>query len=43
VAVFDPLANGTGIQPGKLAIMIAWGLVGVAIALRRFQWEPRRT
>lgn len=42
VAVFDPLATGTGIQLRNVAIMIAWGLVGVVLALRRFEWEPRR-
>lgn len=42
VAVFDPLAGGTGIQLRNVAIMIAWGLVGVVVARRRFEWEPRR-
>lgn len=42
VAVFDPLASGTGIHAQDLAIMIAWGIAAVLISLRRFRWEPRR-
>lgn len=30
-------------QPGSLAAVAAWGLVGAIIALRRFRWEPRET
>ncbi len=28
-------------RPGALAIVVAWGLAGVAVAWRRFGWEPR--
>jgi ABC-type multidrug transport system permease subunit len=28
-------------DPGSLAVMLAWGLVGLAVAVRRFGWEPR--
>jgi ABC-2 type transport system permease protein len=28
-------------RPGAVAIVAAWGAVGVAIAARRFGWEPR--
>jgi len=28
-------------QGWALAIVLAWGLVGVAIAVRKFRWEPR--
>jgi ABC-2 type transport system permease protein len=28
-------------HPGSLAVVAAWGLVGVAVAARRFGWEPR--
>ena len=28
-------------HPKEIAIVTAWGLVGVAIAWRRFGWEPR--
>jgi ABC-2 type transport system permease protein len=42
VAVFDPLESGSGIHLKYLAIMAAWGVVGVGLSLRRFKWEPRR-
>jgi len=28
-------------HPKEIAIITAWGLVGLAIAWRRFGWEPR--
>jgi ABC-2 type transport system permease protein len=28
-------------RPGAIAIVAVWGLVGIAIAVRRFRWEPR--
>ena len=42
VAVFDPLQSGNGIHLTYLLVMLAWGLAGLAISLRRFRWEPRR-
>ena len=42
VAVFDPFRTGSGIRVSDLAVMIAWGLGGVAVSLLRFRWEPRR-
>ncbi len=42
VAVFDPLEFGNGIHLKYIAIMVGWGLVGAALSLRRFRWEPRR-
>ena len=42
VAVFDPFESGSGIHLKYIAILVAWGLVGIAISLRRFRWEPRR-
>ena len=35
------IATGTGIVTSHTLIMIAWGLVCLAISLRRFRWEPR--
>jgi ABC-2 type transport system permease protein len=26
---------------GALAVVLAWGLVGLVVALKRFSWEPR--
>jgi ABC-2 type transport system permease protein len=39
---WDPNTTGTGFEWGDLAIVAAWGLAGLAIALRYFRWEPRR-
>jgi hypothetical protein len=34
------LPGGTGVAWGDLAILAAWGLGGLAIALTRFRWSP---
>jgi ABC-2 type transport system permease protein len=39
---WDPNTTGAGFEWGDLAIVAAWGLGGLAIALRYFRWEPRR-
>ncbi|HZX55087.1 MAG TPA: ABC transporter permease [Ilumatobacteraceae bacterium] len=41
VHVFNPFGGGTGIVASHTMIMIAWGVVCLAISLRRFRWEPR--
>jgi ABC-2 type transport system permease protein len=41
VQVFDPFASGTGIVASHTAVMLAWGAGAMALALRRFNWEPR--
>lgn len=28
-------------KPGAIAVLAGWGLLGAAIAIRRFSWEPR--
>jgi ABC-2 type transport system permease protein len=43
VAVFDPHATGTGISLSNLGMLLLWGVIGIAISLRRFRWEPRHT
>jgi ABC-2 type transport system permease protein len=42
VAVFDPAVRGTGIVASDLAVLVAWGVAGLVVALVRFRWEPRR-
>ena len=37
---FNPLVDGTGFAPAKLAFVAAWGVVGALIAVKRFTWEP---
>jgi ABC-2 type transport system permease protein len=30
-------------DPGALAVVVAWGLAGILVALRRFSWMPRES
>jgi ABC-2 type transport system permease protein len=37
---FDPATTGTGIELGNLAVVAAWGALGLLIAARWFRWTP---
>lgn len=37
---FDPATTGSAFSWNDLAVIAAWGLVGLAVALRRFRWTP---
>lgn len=39
-AAFSPHTTGSGFAPGHLAVLVGWAIVGAAIAVRRFRWEP---
>jgi ABC-2 type transport system permease protein len=39
---FDPTTTGIGVAWGDLAVVAAWGVAGVVLALRFFRWAPRR-
>ena len=39
---WDPNTIGAGFEWGDLAIVAAWGVAGLLIALFAFRWEPRR-
>ena len=39
---FDPATTGAGFAWGHLAILLAWGVAGLALAARYFRWAPRR-
>jgi ABC-2 type transport system permease protein len=39
---WDPNTTGAGFEWGHLAVVAAWGLAGLAVAMRAFRWEPRR-
>jgi ABC-2 type transport system permease protein len=41
LAGFDPTTSGAGFEPGDLAVVAAWGLAGLLLAMRHFRWEPR--
>jgi ABC-2 type transport system permease protein len=40
---FDPTTTGIGVAWGDLAVVAAWGIAGVVLALRFFRWAPRAT
>jgi ABC-2 type transport system permease protein len=40
-AAFDPATSGAGFELGHLALVVAWGLVGLVVAARYFRWAPR--
>jgi ABC-2 type transport system permease protein len=40
--VFDPETSGAGIAWGDLAVIAAWGVAGLIVALRGFRWTPRQ-
>lgn len=42
LAIYDPRTTGSGLDLGNLAVIAAWGVAGLLIALRFFTWEPRR-
>ena len=39
---WDPNTTGSGVELGDLAVVLAWGLAGLLVALIAFRWEPRR-
>jgi ABC-2 type transport system permease protein len=39
---WDPNTTGSGFELGHLAIVAAWGVAGLLVAVRFFRWEPRR-
>ena len=38
---YNPHTTGSGLNWGYLAILAAWGIAGLIIAVRRFSWLPR--
>jgi ABC-2 type transport system permease protein len=41
ISVFDPFGHGVGVTATDVAIMVAWGIAGLVLSLRRFRWEAR--
>jgi ABC-2 type transport system permease protein len=39
---WDPDTTGSGFEWGHLALVAAWGVAGLVIAMLAFRWEPRR-
>lgn len=42
LAAYNPHTRGAGVAATDLLIVAAWGAVGLAVALRRFSWNPLR-
>ena len=40
-AMLAAFAYNTGFQWKQLGILLAWGVIGAAIAIRKFRWDPR--
>jgi ABC-2 type transport system permease protein len=40
---YSPFTHGAGFAWADLAVVAAWGLAGLAVAVRRFSWLPRGT
>jgi ABC-2 type transport system permease protein len=41
LAAYDPATSGAGFEWGHLAVVVAWGIAGLLVALRGFRWAPR--
>lgn len=41
-ASFNPYTEGSGFEWDNLAVVAAWGILGLVLSLRFFSWEPRR-
>ena len=41
-AAWDPATSGAGFEWGHLAVVAAWGVAGLVLAIRFFRWTPRR-
>jgi ABC-2 type transport system permease protein len=40
-ALLDAFAGEGGFAWGSYGVLVAWGVLGAAVALRRFRWDPR--
>ncbi|MFN8114033.1 MAG: ABC transporter permease [Solirubrobacterales bacterium] len=41
LTAYDPLTQGAGFDWGHLAVVAAWGIAGILVAVRFFRWSPR--
>jgi ABC-2 type transport system permease protein len=39
--VFNPFETGSGFDPASLAVIAAWGVLGLGLAVRFFKWESQ--
>jgi ABC-2 type transport system permease protein len=40
-ALTGPLSQHSGVGTHQLEVLALWGVVGIAVAVRRFRWDPR--
>ena len=40
-ALLGPFAQHTGFDWHSLGVLLAWGVIGAMVAIRRFRWDPR--
>jgi ABC-2 type transport system permease protein len=38
---YDPGTSGSGFAVGHLLVVVAWGVLGLVVAARRFRWTPQ--
>lgn len=41
LALLGPFAQHTGFDWPQLGVLLAWGVLGAVVAIRRFRWDPR--
>jgi ABC-2 type transport system permease protein len=41
LSAYNPHTTGTGIAWRDLGVVVAWGIAGLIVAIRRFSWLPR--
>jgi ABC-2 type transport system permease protein len=41
LVAYDPRTTGPGFEWGHLAVVAAWGIVGMLLAVRFFRWAPK--
>jgi ABC-2 type transport system permease protein len=41
LTAFNPATMGSGLEWGKLAVVAAWGVGALLVAMRTFRWTPR--
>jgi ABC-2 type transport system permease protein len=42
ISSFNPYISGSGFDLKSLVVLLAWGALGIIIAVRYFSWEPRK-
>ena len=41
LTAYDPATTGAGFEWGQLAVVAAWGIAGLVLAVRFFRWAPK--